>query len=145
MLRTLMQAIVNLLRNNIEDPTGQRGVFWIYPDAPRVNAQPPWISVYPLGMKETTKTIAKSLFELQYAILILVDVKQDPCIINEEKYSGGKLLDYLGDKVLETFRNNRQFAENVQYTTFGNCYNVYDELEHGLLKKVIEVEVRYWG
>jgi len=145
MLRDVMKGLVNLLRNNILDPAGRTDP-WIYPGWPRKGFKPPWISIVQMPSPEEAQTIAKAVYSLTYQIDIWVSLK-DKYTIGDEIFAGSKLRDYLADKVLETIKNNKQFADNVLDTEIRNTGQDFDDLldEHGILRKSITIEVRYWG
>lgn len=145
MIREVLESLVRLLRDNIADPDQDRanaGKNFIFPGWVREDAKMPRISIISVGTTEQERTLeGYSLFAMQYQIDVWVDTKRS-FTINNEKYSGAKLRDYLADQVIKVLRKNRNFMENVVDVEIRNVQD-FEEREFNLLRKSITITVKY--
>lgn len=113
LLEEVYEAVRDLLRAFITDPIARDG-HWIFPDYPREDATMPRISVYHTGTARTEIGMGDqgSRFIVTFEIGIWTNSRTTAIIkldSKSDKKKGSELREYLGDLVMDTFIEKRQY------------------------------------
>lgn len=112
-LETLNRALLTFIRANVSDPL-DRGVTWIYVDYPRKIKTFPMVSLMNIGSSREEIGVGDQGSRYTFTYLIEVwTTSTAEATIDSGRYAGPLLRDYLADKIVTAFVNNRDYLKHT--------------------------------
>ncbi len=113
LIEDIYSVLMDFLNDNIDDPHPTRTEKWIYPQRPRQDTTMPRISITHASTSRVEIGVGDigSRVDAVFEIGIWCD-SRFTITVDETDIKGNRLMEYIGDKVMDLFINKRKFLKD---------------------------------